>query len=94
MVVFKKRHVLIAIFNRRHVLTAIPIRRSACIAVFKEKTAEEKHVSFHIEVVLLENVNVSMILTYEDQPPFMDCLDSMMSLSQLGENDVHTGGPT
>ena len=46
----------------------------------KEKTAEEKHMSFHIEVVLLENLDLSMILTDEDQPPYVEDLDSRTSL--------------
>ena len=58
-----------------------------------EKTENEENVSFKLEVVLLENLDMSMTSTDKDQPPFMECLDSRTSLSQPKENDVNTGGP-
>ena len=59
--------------------------------MFKEKTEEEEHVSFNLEVVLLENLEVSMILTDEDKPLFMEGLDLRTSLTQPRENVTNTG---
>ena len=77
--------------KRRPILIVVSNRRPFCSAVFKEMTEEEEHVSFNLVVVLLENLEVSMILTDEDQPLFMESLDSRTSLSQLGDNDANRG---
>ena len=93
VVVSKKRHVLIVVSKRRPVLIAVSNQRHVRSVVFKEKTEEKEHVSFNLKVVLLENLEVSMIFTDEDQAPFVEGLDSRMSLSQPGENDANTGSP-
>ena len=66
IVVSKRRPVFIAVSKRRLVLIAISNRRPVRSVVFKEKTEEEEQVSLNQEFVLLENLEVSMIISDED----------------------------
>ena len=88
---WQRRPVLIVISKMRPILIPVSIRRPSCSVMFKEKTEEEEDLSFNLVVVLLENLEVSMILTDKDQPLFVEGLYSRKSLSQPGENDANIG---
>ena len=63
-------------------------RRHVLIFISKEKTNQKDHVSFDLKVVLPEKYELSPIINVIDQASFVEGLDSKMSLSQLGENDI------